>query len=1690
MGLVAFIAAALSLSAQDAPAHRAQQPRIPPRVVEAERFLARRGITPSGIRVLRPRARADALRARPESTGGSAPWQPLGPAGVLTPNFGLVTGRVSSLALDPSDSTGNRLFVGTTGGGVWLSENAAASDPAGIIFAPLTDNLAGMSTTLDASLSIGALSVQPGGTGVILAGTGDPNDALDSYYGGGILRSSDNGTTWTLIQGATGEPFTFLGEGFAGFAWSTSNPQLVVSAVTEAWEGVLVDAERSGTSYEGLYYSIDSGATWKLAQITDPDGTDVQGPLDAFTVPDGNGATSVVWNPVRRLFIAAVRYHGYYQSTDGAHWTRLAAQPGSGLTTAMCPTRPQSTGSPACPIYRGTLAVNPLTGDTFAWTVDLDDQDQGIWQDVCAASAGSCTNQTMTFAKQWNTSSLETDTWLGAATIQDGSYNLALAAVPSDQDTILLASDNDLWKCSLAMECAWRNTTNATTCMSAGVGEYQHALEWNAANPLEIVIGNDSGLWRSMDAAGETGPVCSSSDASHFQNLNGHLGSLAEVESMSQVGVSPYTMMLGLGANGTAGVKSTTGQTTDWPQILSGEGGPVAIDPANPANWYVNNGAGVSIHLCSQTAPCTPSDFGAAPTVSNVNVANDGLSMTVPAPFLVDPVDPAQLLIGTCRLWRGPANGKGWTIANAIGPMFDGNRTSPSCSGNALVRSLAALANPAGGEVVYVGTYGFENGGATLPGHVLSATMDASGTWSAWTDLTLNPVVNDTVAMNQNGLDISSLYVDPHDPSGDTVYATVAGIPNRVQKLQVVYRSSDGGAHWSVIQSNLPPSAANSLVIDPQDSNTAYIALDSGVYITRAVATCDTAASCWSPFGSGLPNAPMVALRAAPPSTTPNVLVAATFGRGVWQVPLATAGVQLTTATVLPGSLDFGKQGFGIASSPQTVTLTNTGALALFPGAVTISGDFSETDNCANAAINAGASCDIQVTFSPTQAGTRTGKLSVSANVQAGTLSIALTGTGDTPGVINVTPVAIDFGPVKVGTTSKPLSITAENGGGTPVAIGSITVTGPFVLSSNSCGTTSIGANTDCQLQVEFAPTTAGPAGGALTIVDDKGTQSVQLTGTGAAPPTDTLSATSLKFPATIIGLSSSAQIVKLTNAGDLPLMLINATVSGPFQLTNNCGTQLAANSSCSLSVVFAPTQSGSQTGTLTESDLVSTGQTVSLSGTGLLPPVFSVDPAALTFPAQQVGKASPPATLKVTNSGGAALANLGFQITGPAASSFSTGATTCGASLDAGATCTVRVIFTPAASGGAAATLTIASSSQGVKALAVPLNGTGQSAAGLNVSPSQLTFAPQALNQPSAPQTVTVSNPGATAANGLALAVSGPFTLSGNKCGTSLASGTSCTTGVVFTPPSRGSLTGSVTVTSSNVTTPATVALSGTGGLTGAVQITPALVNFPITGVGSASNSVTLTISNSSAAVELDDLNLSVSAGFKLGNNKCAAALASGASCTVDVSFAPSAAGSQNGNFTLTSTDLAASVNVPLSGVGFDFQAGAQGSSTQTVASGQTASYSLTLTPSFGSSATFSLQCGSLPVYAACVFSPSTVTIGAGATGTAGLQITTSQSGSSALRPISLGWQALPPALAILILPLAGRRRARALSGFVALLLLASLVTACSSSGGGGGGTPPPPVTHTTPAGTYSIPVNVSANGIQHTVTLTLVVD
>ncbi|HEY5220159.1 MAG TPA: hypothetical protein VIJ16_10145, partial [Gemmatimonadaceae bacterium] len=750
----------------------------------------------------------------PHFTSLTTPWEPLGPTQVASLAYGDITGRITSIAVDPADSTGNTVYVGTSGGGVWKSTNAAGP-AASVTFAPLTDTLpvysANAGTGVIPSLSIGALSVQ---SGVVLAGTGDPNDATDSLYGSGILRSTDGGLTWTLIQnsedGVAGN-HSFVGLGFAGFAWSTTTPGTVVAAVSQSAEGTLVNAPDNTNSVMGLYYSTDYGATWQMSTIMDGAQT-VQTPLPTGGDLGGRAATAVVWNPIRQSFYAAVRYHGYYQSSDGLTWTRLLNQPGTGLTTTACPAAPGTTGSASCPIFRGALAVQPTSGDTFALTVDSNNVDQGLWQDVCNLSGTTCSSS-IAFANRLTSTPLETG---GGSVIPQADYDLSLAAVSSGpagsgQDTLLYAGTVDLYRCSLAAGCVLRNTTNALNgCAApAQVAPAQHALATLATTGAPLLyIGNDGGLWRSTDGVDQQSTPCSPDDATHFQNLNSGLGSLAEVVSFAQDPIETGTLLTGLGANGTAATATASSLSSAWSQLSLGEGGTVAIDPNNPQLWYISTGAGVSIQQCAAGANCTASDFTGPPTIGPAQVSSD--DTLIDTPWLLDPAFPSNVLIGTCRAWRGPAaDGTAWSSSNAISQLLAGPLNAQCDDTNPVVRSLAAggpssgynAGQNAGSEVLYAGMAGTLDGGGNYGGHIFSTTnANSASSSTVWADLANSPVTNDAAdaeKFNPGGFDISSLAADAHDATGQTIYATVMGFTGNGVNAPHVYRSTDGGAHWT-----------------------------------------------------------------------------------------------------------------------------------------------------------------------------------------------------------------------------------------------------------------------------------------------------------------------------------------------------------------------------------------------------------------------------------------------------------------------------------------------------------------------------------------------------------------------------------------------------------------------------------------------------------------------------------------------------------------------------------------------------------------------------------------------------------------------------------------------------------------------------------------------------------------------------
>src|SRR5271154_4105592 len=125
-------------------------------------------------------------------------------------------------------------------------------------------------------------------------------------------------------------------------------------------------------------------------------------------------------------------------------------------------------------------------------------------------------------------------------------------------------------------------------------------------------------------------------------------------------------------------------------------------------------------------------------------------------------------------------------------------------------KSLAATGTVSGQtgnvELIYAGMAGIGvDGPQAYAGHLFAAAVsDAAPVPSAWTDLWLSPVVNEPKGFNPQDYSVSSVTVDPHDPTGQTVYVTIEGFDTGIASTGTVYASANGGASWVNIRSNLP----------------------------------------------------------------------------------------------------------------------------------------------------------------------------------------------------------------------------------------------------------------------------------------------------------------------------------------------------------------------------------------------------------------------------------------------------------------------------------------------------------------------------------------------------------------------------------------------------------------------------------------------------------------------------------------------------------------------------------------------------------------------------------------------------------------------------------------------------------------------------------------------------------------------
>ena len=181
-------------------------------------------------------------------------------------------------------------------------------------------------------------------------------------------------------------------------------------------------------------------------------------------------------------------------------------------------------------------------------------------------------------------------------------------------------------------------------------------------------------------------------------------------------------------------------------------------------------------------------------------------------------------------------------------------------------------------------------------------------------------------------------------------------------------------------------------------------------------------------------------------------------------------------------ALTFASQGVGSTSAAQSITLTNTGVAALNISSIVASGDFAQTDNCGTT-VAAGASCAINVTFTPTAAGTRSGNLTITDDALGSPRTISLSGAGTPTPVVTLNPGAVLFAPRSIGTTSAAKTVALSNTGGATLNLSNIQASGDFAQ-SNNCGA-GLGVGGSCSINVTFTPTVAGSRTGSVSIASD-----------------------------------------------------------------------------------------------------------------------------------------------------------------------------------------------------------------------------------------------------------------------------------------------------------------------------------------------------------------------------------------------------------------------------------------------------------------------------------------------------------------------------------------------------------------------------------------------------------------------------
>ena len=761
-------------------------------------------------------------------------WAALGPQPIISgQTFGNprnnVSGRVSAIAVDPryDGATNQTVYVGGAQGGVWKSTDNGAN------WTPLTDGQSSQAT--------GAIAIDPKFPQTLYVGTGEGSRCALCYYGAGMLKSTDGGTTWQVITGplSTGTPSipVFQNAAFTRIAIDPVNTSTIFACTTFGTTATAnSNASQVNIAQVGVWKSTNGGATWRNM---DPGGTN--GTFSAHDLVIDPQNTS-------RVF-AGMRTIGVYRSEQGGEpgtWTRLAGGlPDPTNNTSNSPFRrvALTTGPPIPPSTNTTL---------YAAFATPSDNLLGIWR-----------------------STDNGNTWTQTSTPQSGSqanYNLDIATDPLDGNIVYYATgansiftDGTLWRSKDGGQ-TWASITRGDG-VSGGLHADTHQIVIPRLKPDVLFTGNDGGIWRT-DTAKDA--IVS------WRQLNNTL-SLSQFMSVALHPTDPNIIIGGTQDNGTNRFRGNVA----WDHIADGDGGYVLIDQSNPQvmyhTYFNENDAfdgqaqiGPRVSLSGGSSWIRRGCFGCTTIKGNFNPKD---RVAFYAPMALNSgfkgANANVVYFGTHRLYRTADQGITWTGLGQSADGFGADLTD----GAGMISAIAghpALDNSTNppGEIVWAGT---------SDGNIQVTTNAGAAENATFTNVTKSPLPDRY---------LTDIALD--DSNSQRAVITYSGFNSATASTPGhVFQTTNRGASWTNISGNLPDVPVTSVAVNPNNSNTIYIGTDLGVFQTT------DGGITWVRLGNGMPRIATFMVRYHKASSS---LIAATHGRGIYRLTTANDATTVSSA--------------------------------------------------------------------------------------------------------------------------------------------------------------------------------------------------------------------------------------------------------------------------------------------------------------------------------------------------------------------------------------------------------------------------------------------------------------------------------------------------------------------------------------------------------------------------------------------------------------------------------------------------------------------------------------------------------------------------------------------------------------------------------------------------------------------------